>query len=255
MESNSFNENGYDGFSLSNSVWIRADETRPSQVLADIRDVSINNAVQSNVMDGNHGEGIHSDNYIDISVYVSDPSSSFRGGIRSATINSSYNDNKIRRNGGNGIDSWNDIGLTAGPTKKGNAFMTDAVISDSLVRNSVRGNLGSGVQLAYRFKPVSDLGTAVLIFMERNRVEHNGSGGVLMRDTGVGSVTANLGDASAVSGGFNSFSGNANFDLDNDSAFPVMAENNWWGQDTGPAAGQISAPGRVDCDPWLTAAP
>ena len=51
--------------------------------------------------------------------------------------------------------------------------------------------------------------------------------------------------------------GNAGFDLDNSTGDAIKAERNWWGQATGPGAGQINntGGGSTDSTPYLTSDP
>ncbi|MFA5354334.1 MAG: hypothetical protein WC291_08895, partial [Thermodesulfovibrionales bacterium] len=267
LENNQFNGNGDDGLDLFNDIHINAGVGYFSNVLADIKGSSINNTMAANAMNRNGGQGVFADSFIDIVGFVTDPSAAFTGSICTASINGSYRDNEAANNGDNGVLSFDTISITAdggeGPVgiaqadllTNFNAAIVDAVMSDSLVNNSITGNGFTGAELSYFTEPAPSLGSTVDIFMERNRVQQNGGDGVFIESFGQGSFTANLGDAAAGTGGFNSFTGNGGFDLNNFSDLPITAENNWWGQDTGPAAGQINNPGSVDADPWLTAAP
>jgi hypothetical protein len=58
-----------------------------------------------------------------------------------------------------------------------------------------------------------------------------------------------LGDDAASLGGYNSFAASNSISVYNALASTLMAENNWWGDEDGPAPGDTVGP--VDCDPFL----
>jgi Protein of unknown function (DUF1565) len=96
-----------------------------------------------------------------------------------------------------------------------------------------------------------------------NTITGNGGNGVHEVDSSTSAdPPGDYGGGSRNSPGGNILTGNGNgttsHDFNNERGngsglVTAMAENNWWGQATGPAAGQISGP--VDSDPWLGAAP
>jgi len=144
--------------------------------------------------------------------------------------------NSVYDNGRSGIQLVASSGIT----------MDNVVISS----NTVTGNLDGLVLAAY------DSGSTVSVSAYRNIIANNSQYGVVT-DLGsvYGSIVADLGGGSLDSVGYNSIYDNLGYDVNSDltQTVSIKAENNWWGQSTGPGSGSIS--GDVDYTPWLTSDP
>jgi hypothetical protein len=68
-----------------------------------------------------------------------------------------------------------------------------------------------------------------------------------------GTITADLGGGVFSSIGFNSFTNSTTYDVYNQSAFTIQAQNNWWGSSNGPNINKIF--GNVNYTPFLNSNP
>jgi hypothetical protein len=68
-----------------------------------------------------------------------------------------------------------------------------------------------------------------------------------------GTITADLGGGAFNSIGYNSFTNSSIYDIYNQSAFTIQAQNNWWGASTGPDINKIF--GSVNYTPFLNSNP
>ncbi|MBN2483151.1 MAG: inverse autotransporter beta domain-containing protein [Candidatus Omnitrophica bacterium] len=154
-------------------------------------------------------------------------------------INTTVSGNTIRSTGGNGI-------------------YCDAVVSNSnpvvnvtLDNNTLSGNSFNGIYLySQTFFGVGQGTVNANIY--GNTVTDSSLDGVRIERTDSNIVTADFGGGSLGSAGNNSIYNNGAFDVNNTTAFNVIAENNWWGTDS-PIAGQFN--GLVDYTPWLMSTP
>jgi hypothetical protein len=120
------------------------------------------------------------------------------------------------------------------------------VLTASFYDNVITENASLGVWL------VNDTGTLNALF-ENSTIAMNGGDGLELDNVNGGVFDYDLGSGGLGSAGLNSiFANGSGFDIDNDTATSIMAENAWWGQ-TPPNPARFS--GVVDYDPWLTANP
>jgi len=123
---------------------------------------------------------------------------------------------------------------------------TTGVFTIDLYGNTLTENAGVGVWL------VNNTGTLSALF-ESNIMAMNGGDGLELDNLNGGVFDYDLGGGGLGSAGLNSiFANGSGYDIDNDTATSILAQNNWWGA-TPPNPGRFS--GAVDYAPYLVADP
>lgn len=141
------------------------------------------------------------------------------------------------------------------PPPAGNTH-TSLLVTEPLNDVQVIGNIfengGTGLEIG------SDGYTSLAPLVSCNLIQNNTEGGVIIDDGA--DPTPDFGGGSRNSPGKNSIHDNTGFDMENDDADLVMAENNWWGT-TNPATIEANTidttedpeVGEIDFDPPLAA--
>lgn len=141
------------------------------------------------------------------------------GTISNVTISN----NTINNNNGDNIRMWGNGGT-----------MTDFVISGNSCNNAA---VHHGIDMS------NNNGTMSNFTLSHNTATGNRRSGIILEsDDG---IMNNINLGNGTTGGYNSVynnnqGGGANFDFNNQSGKAISAQYNWWGQSTGPAAGQIN---------------
>jgi parallel beta-helix repeat protein len=173
---------------------------------------SVSLSVVGNTMEDNTSTGLYIDN---------------RVGAFSAVVSG----NSITGNGGNGVYAYCGEG---------------GVLDLLLDGNEISGNSGRGAHFN------NDAATFEAL-VQNNRVAFNLSDAFEFDNADGGVVAYDLGGGALGSLGLNSiFASGSGYDLDNDTADTIMAENNWWGIAT---VNPARFSGSADYDPYLTSEP
>jgi len=168
-------------------------------------------------------------------------------GANSGTMSNFIISNNISLNNTAGYlwNSFNSYYGNAGITLSANSnTITGFNISNNIFSSNEGG--GSGVDLS------NNSGTISGVTFLSNTITNNGENGVLLSNSGPGSMS-NINFGNGATGGDNSIYGNnisssGYYDFNNNSGISVPAKDNWWGQSGGPIAGQIHNAGASTTD-------
>lgn len=180
--------------------------------------------------------------------------------------------NTIDSNGSNGIN-LGENGLT------GTGTMSNVTISSNVVSNNgadairMWQNRGAMTNFVISYNTCSNAGSHHGIDMDNNgstmsnftflhnTLTGNKREGIMLKNSGAGTMS-NIRFGDGTIGGYNSIYNNnvaaaGYFDFDNQSGQAISAQYNWWGQATGPAAGQINngAGSSTDSSNYLSSNP
>jgi hypothetical protein len=241
-------EEGFDG----DDPMIDAEDVEVDGILfAKVSESSINNQLTANTLMGGYGGLMAS--FVGAEIYVDGAEyDDLQAFVNLAGITNTFSRNTFSdTDEGPGLFMFNEIRASYDECCSEASIMNSS-ISDRFTNDRFTDNDGDGVEIFYSTYANDTEDVAIDLFMQGVTATENDGAGVDINYEGDGTFTGDLGGGALGSNGMNSFFGNSDADVENDSGTEIKAENNWWG-DSDPSDQVDGDP--VDFDPWLNSAP